>query len=167
MLSVAAACLVVLSLITPVFADKKALSRDLSKEFDDLTPSEKIAIRAAAKAAYKAKKIDQLVVCADPGNMPFSNIKQEGLENKIANVLGEAMGAKISFFWRPMLERALNRETFDAQRCDMMIDVPANYGSQLTTTPVYRTTYVLAYRNDKGLYFKSFDDPKLKQLRIG
>ena len=148
-------------------ADKKPFSRDLSKEFDDLTPSEKIAIRAAAKAAYKAKKIDQLVVCADPGNMPFSNVKQEGLENKIANVLGEAMGARVSFYWRPMLERALNRETFDARMCDVMITVPANYGSQLTTTPVYRTTYVLAYRNDKGFDFKNFDDPKLKELKIG
>ena len=166
-LSAAAACLVGLSLITPAFADKKALSRDLGKEFDDLTPSEKIAIRAAAKAAYKAKKIDQLVVCADPGNMPFSNIKQEGLENKIANVLGEAMGAKVSFFWRPMLERALNRETFDARMCDVMITVPANYGSQLTTFPVYRTTYVLAFRTDKGFDFKNFDDPKLKELKIG
>jgi len=165
--SAAAACLVGLSLICPAFADKKPISRDLSKEFDDLTPSEKIAIRTAAKAAYKAKKIDQLVVCADPGNMPFSNIKEEGLENKIAHVLGDAMGAKVSFYWRPMLERALNRETFDARACDVMITVPANYGSQLTTTPVYRTTYVLAYRNDKGFDFKNFDDPKLKELKIG
>jgi quinoprotein dehydrogenase-associated probable ABC transporter substrate-binding protein len=167
MLSAAAACLVGLSLITPAFADKKPVSRDLSKEFDDLTPSEKIAIRAAAKAAYKAKKIDQLVVCADPGNMPFSNIKEEGMENKIAHVLGDAMGAKVSFYWRPMLERALNRETFDARMCDVMITVPANYGSQLTTSPVYRTTYVLTYRNDKGFDFKNFDDPRLKDLKIG
>ena len=36
----------------PVEAAKK-VKRDLSKEFDDLTPSEQIAIRAAAKAAYK------------------------------------------------------------------------------------------------------------------
>src|SRR5512136_1850577 len=110
-LTTVAVCLVGLGLTAAgTGADKKPFNRDLSKEFDDLTPSEKIAIRAAAKAAYKAKKIDQLVVCADPGNMPFSNIKQEGLENKIANVLGQAMGARVSFYWRPMLERALNRE---------------------------------------------------------
>jgi len=167
-LTAVAVCLAGLGLAAAgAAADKKPFSRDLSKEFDDLTPSEKIAIRAAAKAAYKAKKIDQLVVCADPGNMPFSNIKQEGLENKIANVLGQAMGARVSFYWRPMLERALNRETFDARMCDVMITVPANYGSELTTTPVYRTTYVLAYRNDKGFDFKNFDDPKLKELKIG
>lgn len=145
----------------------KELRRDLSKEFEDLTPSEKIAIRAAAKVAYKAKKLQTLKVCADPGNMPFSNDKFEGLENKIANVLGEATGARVSFYWRPFLERAMTRQTFDAGMCDVMIDIPANYGSLLTTNPIYRTTYVLAFRDDKGIDIKSLDDPKLKELKIG
>jgi quinoprotein dehydrogenase-associated probable ABC transporter substrate-binding protein len=145
----------------------KELRRDLSKEFEDLTPSEKIAIRAAAKVAYKAKKLQTLKVCADPGNMPFSNDKFEGLENKIGNVLGEATGARVSFYWRPFLERAMTRQTFDAGMCDVMIDIPANYGSLLTTNPIYRTTYVLAFRDDKGIDVKSLDDPKLKELKIG
>jgi quinoprotein dehydrogenase-associated probable ABC transporter substrate-binding protein len=145
----------------------KELRRDLSKEFEDLTPSEKIAIRAAAKVAYKAKKLQTLKVCADPGNMPFSNDKFEGLENKIGNVLGEATGARVSFYWRPFLERAMTRQTFDAGMCDVMIDIPANYGSLLTTNPIYRTTYVLAFRDDKGIDVKSLDDPKLKELKVG
>ena len=80
----------------PLSADaaKKPVKRDFSKEFDDLTPSEQIAIRAAAKAAYKAKKLKILNVCADPGNMPLSNIKEEGFQNKLATLLGEAMGAR-------------------------------------------------------------------------
>ena len=150
----------------PAFAAKE-VRRDLSKEFEDLTPSEKIAIRAAAKVAYKAKKLQTLKVCADPGNMPFSNDKFEGLENKIGNVLGEATGARVSFYWRPFLERAMTRQTFDAGMCDVMIDIPANYGSLLTTNPIYRTTYVLAFRDDKGIDVKSLDDPKLKELKIG
>jgi quinoprotein dehydrogenase-associated probable ABC transporter substrate-binding protein len=150
----------------PALAAKEP-RRDLSKEFEDLTPSEKIAVRAAAKVAYKAKKLQTLKVCADPGNMPFSNDKFEGFENKIANVLGEATGARVSFYWRPFLERAMTRQTFDAGMCDVMIDIPANYGSLLTTNPIYRTTYVLAYRNDKGIDIKGFDDPKLKELKIG
>ena len=48
----------------PAFAVKE-VRRDLSKEFEDLTPSEKIAIRAAAKVAYKAKKLQTLKVCAE------------------------------------------------------------------------------------------------------
>ena len=151
----------------PADAAKKPISRDLSKDFGDLTPSEKIAIRAAAKAAYNAKNLDKLVICADPGNMPFSNNKLEGFENKIGELLGEAMGAKVSFYWRPFLERALTRDTFDAGMCDVMIDVPADYGRLLTTNPVYRTTYVLATRTDKGLDFESLDDPRLKELKVG
>jgi quinoprotein dehydrogenase-associated probable ABC transporter substrate-binding protein len=157
----------VVALAAPPALAAKEITRDLSKDFDDLTPSEKIAIRAAAKAAYKVKTIGPLVICADPGNMPFSNDKLEGFENKIGKVLGEATGAPVSFYWRPFLERALTRDTFDSGMCDVMIDVPANYGRLLTTNPIYRTTYVLATRTDKGLDFKSLDDPRLKQLRIG
>ena len=91
MASLCAAGLTVASL--PADAEKTPIRRDLSKEFKDLTPSEQIAIRAAAKSAYKAKTLDKLVVCADPGNMPYSDIKLEGMENKIAQLLGDAMGA--------------------------------------------------------------------------
>ncbi len=49
----------------------------------------------------------------------------------------------------------------------MLLDLPADYGPALTTFPIYRTTYVFAYRNDRGFDFKSFDDPALKKLKIG
>jgi quinoprotein dehydrogenase-associated probable ABC transporter substrate-binding protein len=145
----------------------KDVKRDLSKDFDDLTPSEQIAIRAAAKAAYKQKKLKELKVCADPGNMPLSDIKGEGFQNKMAEVLGEALGATVSFNWRPFIERGLTRQTFDQGMCDVLFDMPANYGPMLTTFPVYKTTYVLVYRNDKGLNLTGLDDPKLKDLKIG
>jgi quinoprotein dehydrogenase-associated probable ABC transporter substrate-binding protein len=160
--------IIVLVLVSfPVEAAKKQAKRDLSKEFDDLTPSEQIAIRAAAKAAYKAKKLETLTVCADPGNMPLSNIKEEGFQNKLASLLGEAMGARVVYSWRPFIERGLTRQTFDQDMCDVMFDMPANYGRLLTTFPVYKTPYVLAYRSDKGLELTGLDDPKLKDLRIG
>jgi quinoprotein dehydrogenase-associated probable ABC transporter substrate-binding protein len=150
-----------------VDAAKKPIKRDFSKEFDDLTPSEQIAIRAAAKAAYKAKKLKTLNVCADPGNMPLSSIKQEGFQNKLATLLGEAMGARVTYSWRPFLERGLTRQTFDQDVCDVMLDMPVNYGPLLTTFPVYKTPYVLVYRSDKGLELTGLDDPKLKDLKIG
>jgi quinoprotein dehydrogenase-associated probable ABC transporter substrate-binding protein len=151
----------------PVEAAKKQVKRDLSKEFDDLTPSEQIAIRAAAKKAYKDKKLETLTVCADPGNMPLSNIKQEGFQNKLATLLGDAMGANVVYSWRPFIERGLTRQTFDQDMCDVMFDMPVNYGRLLTTFPVYKTPYVLAYRNDKGLELSGLNDPKLKDLKIG
>src|SRR3990170_167062 len=151
----------------PADAAKKPIKRDLSKEFDDLTPSEQIAVRAAAKAAYKAKKLETLNVCADPGNMPLSNIKEEGFQNKLATLLGDAMGARVVYSWRPFIERGLTRQTFDQDMCDVMFDMPANYGRLLTTVPVYKTPYVFAYRSDKGLELTGLDDPKLKDLKIG
>jgi quinoprotein dehydrogenase-associated probable ABC transporter substrate-binding protein len=151
----------------PASAAKKEIRRDLSKNFDDLTPSEQIAIRAAAKAAYKAKKLKTLNVCADPGNMPLSSINQEGFQQKMAEVLGKALGAKVTFSWRPSIERGMTRQTFGMDMCDVMFDIPAHYESLLTTFPVYKTPYVLVYRNDKGLKLTGLDDPKLKDLKIG
>jgi len=151
----------------PADAAKTPVKRDLSKEFEDLTPSEQIAIRAAAKAAYKAKKLGTLTVCADPGNMPLSNIKEEGFQNKLATLLADALGAKLVYSWRPFIERGLTRQTFGQDMCDVLFDMPSHYGPMLTTNPVYRTTYVLAYRNDKGLKLTGLDDPKLKDLKIG
>ena len=61
----------------------------------------------------------------------------------------------------------MTRETFDTNMCDVLLDLPAVYEPALTTFPIYRTTYVLAYRSDRGIDIKDFDDPELKKLKIG
>lgn len=165
-----AVCLAGLGLATaPASAtekpEKKAIQRDLNKHYDELTPSEHIAIRAAAKAAYKAKQLKLLNVCADPGNMPLSNMQKEGFQNKIAQLLADATGATLKYHWQPFIERGLTRSTFDEHMCDVMFDVPMNYGRLLTTFPIYKTPYVLVYRDD--LELAGLDDPKLKDLTIG
>ncbi|WP_141701311.1 hypothetical protein [Methyloceanibacter methanicus] len=65
--------------------DKTPIRRDLNKTYEELTPSEHIAIRAAAKAAYKGKKLKTLNICADPGNMPLSNIQREASRTRLPN----------------------------------------------------------------------------------
>jgi quinoprotein dehydrogenase-associated probable ABC transporter substrate-binding protein len=133
-------------------------------DFDDMTSAQK----QAAKEEAATKKMEFLRVCADPGNMPFSDVKGEGFENKIAEVLARSMGATLTYYWRPQLERGITRATFDENVCDVLMDIPADYAPALTTTPFYRSTYVLAYRSDKGIApFKSLDDPRLKALKIG
>jgi quinoprotein dehydrogenase-associated probable ABC transporter substrate-binding protein len=121
------------------------------------------ALAIAAPVASQAA----LRVCADPGNMPFSNEAGEGLENKIAQVLGQALNTKVQYYFRPTIERGLTRTTLDADECDLMMDLPADSERVLTTTPVYRTTFVLAYRNDRGISIKNLDDPRLKKLKVG
>ena len=141
---------------------------DTDKEFEDYTAAEKTAARAEAKAAFINKNgLPVLRLCGDPGNLPLSNDKLEGFQNKIADLVARSLGARVSYFWRPALERGLTRQTFDANECDVILDVPSNYEPMLTTTPVYKTTYVLAFRSDSGLEIKSLDDPALAKLRIG
>jgi quinoprotein dehydrogenase-associated probable ABC transporter substrate-binding protein len=135
----------------------------LSSPYEELTPAE----IAAAKQAAKRRKLDKLTVCADPGNMPLSDNSRQGFQNKVIELLAKQMGAKVSYFWRPYLERGLTRQTFDNHECDVLLDMPADSRSLLTTVPVYRSTYVLAYLADKHYDFKSFDDPRLKDLKIG
>jgi quinoprotein dehydrogenase-associated probable ABC transporter substrate-binding protein len=108
-----------------------------------------------------------LRVCVDPGNMPLSNNRGEGLENKIAEVLARALGTTVAYYYRPGVERGLTRTTLDADQCDVMPDMPVGSEDVLTTTALYRTTYVFAYRSDRGISIKSLDDPRLRRLKIG
>ncbi|MCD6074933.1 MAG: ankyrin 1, partial [Rhodospirillales bacterium] len=142
-------------------------ARDMQKNFNELTSAEKTAAKRAAKKMYEEKSLKKLVVCADPGNMPLSDVNQAGYQNKIAEVIAKKLGAGLEYFWRPYLERGLTRETFDTNMCDVLLDLPAVYEPALTTIPIYKSTYALVYRSDRGFAFKDFDDPALKGLKIG
>ena len=107
-----------------------------------------------------------LRVCGDPDNLPFSNEKLEGFENKIAALVATELGTTPSYFWWQH-QRGLIRNTFDAEKCDLVIGIPKGYDPVLWTKPYYRTAYVMAYRKDKGLHLTSLDAPELKRLRIG
>ena len=100
--------------------------------------------------------------------MPLSDINGARLpeqDRRGARARRWARGS--TYFWRPYLERGITRQTFDTNDCDVLLDLPAVYEPALTTFPIYRTTYVLAYRNDRGLDIKDLDDPTLKKLKIG
>ena len=126
-----------------------------------------LALGAVTLLAAPGQAHAALRVCADPGNMPLSNEHGEGLENKIAEVLARALGTTVEYYFRPSIERGLTRSTLDAEQCDVMLDMPVDSDDVLTTTALYRSTYVLAYRSDRGLDIKSLDDPRLKKLRVG
>jgi quinoprotein dehydrogenase-associated probable ABC transporter substrate-binding protein len=126
-----------------------------------------LAMAAVALLAAPAQAQTALRVCADPGNMPLSNNRGEGLENKMADVLARAMGSMVQYYYRPGVERGMTRNTLDADQCDVMLDMPVDSDDVLTTAPLYRTTYVLVYRSDRGINIKSLDDPRLRKMKIG
>ena len=108
----------------------------------------------------------QLRVCGDPNNLPFSNEKLEGIENKIAVVIAKDMGATVAYTWWPH-QRGLVKRVLNTGRCDVMLGIPKGYDPVLWTKPYYRTGYVMAYRKDRGLKLRSLDDKALLKLKIG
>jgi len=112
-------------------------------------------------------ELKSLTVCADPGNMPLSDQKGDGFENKIAQVIGKALGTGVQYYWRPSIERGLMRTTLSEGNCDLWMDMASDTEGAAVLAPLYRSTFVLAYRNDKGIDIKSLDDPALKRLRVG
>src|SRR5678810_1236617 len=126
----------------------------------------------SAGFAQTGRKEDtkQFRVCADPENMPFSNQKLEGFENKIAEMFAKEFGASLRYVWwgqrRGFIRNTMNA-TLKEARCDVVIGVPVGYDLVQTTRPYYRSTYVFVYPKGKGLQIQSLDDPILKKLKIG
>jgi quinoprotein dehydrogenase-associated probable ABC transporter substrate-binding protein len=126
-----------------------------------------IAGLMAGGGAALGAELKSLTVCADPGNMPLSNQKGEGFENKIAQAIGSALGTGVQYYWRPSIERGLMRTTLSEGNCDLWMDMATDTEGAILLAPLYRSTFVLAYRSDLGLAIKSLDDPALKKLRVG
>ena len=107
-----------------------------------------------------------LRVCADPNNLPFSNDKRAGFENRIALLLAHDMGTTAEFSWRPQM-RGFVRKGLKAGLCDVYMGVPVSYGPLLTTNPYYRSTYVIVYRAKSAVHVRSLDDSALRSLKVG
>ena len=110
---------------------------------------------------------DVLRVCADPSNLPFSNDKKEGFENKIANILSEELKVPVEYTWFPQVTGFI-RNTLFAKRCDVVISTGQGDPSLLNTNAIYGSTYALLYKPNSGLDgVDSLLDPRLKGKRIG
>ncbi|HEV8293017.1 MAG TPA: transporter substrate-binding domain-containing protein, partial [Tepidisphaeraceae bacterium] len=59
------------------------------------------------------------------------------------------------------------RETLKAGECELVMGAPSEFEKALTSKPYYRSSYVFVSREDRHLEIKSFDDPRLKALKIG
>jgi mxaJ protein len=121
---------------------------------------------SACSRARAATSSSELKVCADPNNLPFSNDRAEGFENKIAELVARDLNEKVRYTWWAQ-RRGFVRNTLNARECDVLIGVPSSFERASTTTPYYRSTYVFVTRRDRKLKIASFDDPVLRRLRIG
>jgi ABC-type amino acid transport substrate-binding protein len=107
-----------------------------------------------------------LRVSADPNNLPFTNDKLEGFEDKIAAILAEELGADVEYTWRAQ-RRGFFRAALKEGEAEVVLGVPVGFDMASTTAPYYRSSYVFVTRKDRGLAVKSFDEPSLKTLKVG
>ncbi|MEC4749242.1 quinoprotein dehydrogenase-associated putative ABC transporter substrate-binding protein [Methylomicrobium sp. Wu6] len=119
-------------------------------------------LAGAATALHAGEKFK---VCADPLNPPYSTQKQDGFENKIAELFAKKLGQEVEYTWFPQrigfirntLNASVDEKAVDSKefKCDVVMNLPADSDMALTTEPYYQSTYVLLIAKGRG-----FDDIK-------
>ena len=121
-----------------------------------------------------------LKVCADPANLPLSNDKGEGYENKIAEALAHDLELRVEYTFFPQrigfVRNTLRSKDEQSQqyKCDLIVGVPKEYELTATTQPYMHSTYALIFSSRGDLTgMRTADDvlklpqEKLGALRIG
>src|SRR4051794_13420536 len=74
--------------------------------------------------APRGKRV--LRVAADPNNLPFSNERREGFENRIAELLAAELGADLEYAWRAQ-RRGFFRSAFKEGEAGLVVGVPVGF----------------------------------------
>jgi len=139
-----------------------------------------LALASGALADAPPAADNVLRVCADPNNMPLSNRRGEGYENRIAELLARDLGWKLEYTWFPQ-RMGFIRNTLRARdpeqdhfKCDVVIGVPVGYELTLTTPAYFHSTWAMVIPKGKGLDdihkpddLLKIDPERLKKLRFG
>jgi mxaJ protein len=114
---------------------------------------------------------EALRVCADPDYLPYSNRAGEGFENKIARAVAKALGEQVEYTWASYRGHGGFTQflsvTLDANKCDVVMNIPYGSRDELTTRPYYISSYVFVFKKAKKYDITSMDSPVLKRIKIG
>jgi quinoprotein dehydrogenase-associated probable ABC transporter substrate-binding protein len=127
------------------------------------------ALRAQDKMDLSIELVDPKVlrVCADPRNLPFSNEKGEGFENKLAELFAGKLQKKLDYMYFPQATGFV-RVTLGSHRCDVIMGFPQGDDLAQGTNPYYRTAYALIAKPGSGLDdVTTLEDERLKGKHIG
>ncbi|MDP2072477.1 methanol oxidation system protein MoxJ [Methylotenera sp.] len=134
-----------------------------------------LVIGAVSLSALQARAAD-LNICAGENEMPYSNLKKEGFENNIAEIIGKALNRKVNFvFWKDA--RLVERDYLNKGKCDVMMGVDKfvhtdprmRMSEMLKTDAYYKSAYVFITRKDREIDISSWNDDLIKErnFRIG
>jgi quinoprotein dehydrogenase-associated probable ABC transporter substrate-binding protein len=123
--------------------------------------------RGAAEEGLELIDPNVLRVCADPNNLPFSNEKGEGFENKLAELFAAKLGKKLAYTFYPQATGFV-RMTLGSHRCDVIMGYPQGDDLVQNTNPYYQTAYALVIKSGSPLDgVDTLADPRLQGKRIG
>lgn len=123
--------------------------------------------RGAGEEGLELVDPDVLRVCADPNNLPFSNDKGEGFENKLAELFAAKLGKKLAYTYYPQATGFV-RINSGSHRCDVIMGYPQGDDMVQNTNPYYQTAYALVTKRDGPLDgVDTLADPRLQGKRIG
>lgn len=139
-----------------------------------------VCLALAGQHALADQSQGVLKVCADPANLPLSNDKGEGYENKIAEALAHDLKLRVEYTFFPQrigfVRNTLRLKDEESQqyKCDLIIGVPKGYELTATTVPYMHSTYALIFSSRSDLAgMRTANDllklprEKLDALRIG
>jgi mxaJ protein len=124
-----------------------------------------VSAMAAAVAAATPASAWEMRVCADFNRLPLSNEAGEGYENRIAAIIADELGATLVFEHWPARD-VLVTNALRPGDCDVIIGA-GDDGTTLNTLAYYRSPFVFVYRADEDYDIFTFDDPILRELRLG
>ena len=130
------------------------------------------AILAAVLGGFAGRASARVLrVCADPDYLPYSNRAGEGFENKIAEAVAKALGATVEYTSASYRGRGgfpqFLATTLDANKCDVVMNIPYGSREELTTRPYYISSYVFVFKKSKNYDVTSMDSPILKKIKVG
>jgi quinoprotein dehydrogenase-associated probable ABC transporter substrate-binding protein len=103
-------------------------------------------------------------VCADGYNLPYSNNKGEGFDNRIAEMLGEELGLPVEYYYFPQ-RIGFSRNTIkktDPQTgrflCDLAMSIPQHTDFLKPTKPYWSSIEAVVYRKGEGYEIKNLED---------
>lgn len=108
----------------------------------------RIAVAVAIIVTAGAAQARELRVCADPANLPYSNAKGEGFENKLMRLVGREIGVDIRFVWQHQW-RGFVRKTLAARHCDVVPGMAVGTDRARLTKPYYTSSYAFVTRVDR------------------
>ena len=116
-----------------------------------------LLLNGAPAMAIDVEEMTVLKVCADPYMLPFSNLKEQGFENKIAELFAGKLGVELQYEFFPQrigfIRNTLKAESKSGTgyKCDLVMSAPVNFERAAATNPYYTSSYALVLAKGRGM----------------